>query len=253
MKIGQGLLHDCAIAVAHAAKDNLIALGVSPRKIHVLVNGVEGKRAYSEKEKMEIRRKLGYKREHFVVGICGRLETCKGQGEFLRAASILVRKNENFRFLIIGDGSNANALKEECKKKGLSPYVSFTGFADDVAPYLNVLDIQVNCSRGSETSSLALSEGMSLGIPSVASDFGGNPYMIRDGENGYLYPVGDYRALARKIWKLYHHPEILRGMGENAYGRFQRELNVHCMTEQTNRLYRWIMQKGDHSSSFALN
>lgn len=253
MKIGQGLFYDHAIAVAHAAKDNLIALGVSPDRIHVIINGVEGKRAYSEKEKNEIKKKLGYRREHFIIGICGRLEPCKGHGELLKAAAILVKRNKNFRFLIIGEGSQEKSLKNECKKKGLTPYVSFTGFVEDVTPYLNILNLQVNCSRGSETSSLALSEGMSLGVPAVASDFGGNPYMIRNGENGYLYPVGDFRALANQIWHIYTHPRLCRAMGEKAYERFQKELNAQCMTEQTHRLYRSLFNKGAQASSLSLN
>ena len=252
MRIGQGLFLDQAIAVAHAAKENLISLGVSPRRIHVIVNGVEGKRALNEKEKDEIKRSLGYGDEHFVVGICGRLEACKGHLELLHAAAILIQRNQNFRFLIIGDGSQRAYLENVCKKKGLTPYVTFTGFAEDVTPYLNVLDLQVNCSRGSETSSLALSEGMSLGLPTVASDFGGNPYMIRDGENGYLYPVGNPRALVQKIWEIYSDPQLRHSMGDRAYRRFLEELNARCMTRKTHRLYRSMM-RGAYASIFSLN
>ena len=43
---------------------------------------------------------------------------------------------------------------------------------------------------------MALLEGMSLGLPSVASDYGGNPWVIQDGENGLLFPTKDSQALA---------------------------------------------------------
>ena len=44
--------------------------------------------------------------------------------------------------------------------------------------------------------SLALLEGMSLGIPAVVSDFGGNPGVIKNGQNGYIVPKQNSKALA---------------------------------------------------------
>ena len=57
----------------------------------------------------------------------------------------------------------------------------FLGFVQNVAEILSILDIQCNCSYGTEASSLALIEGMSLGLATVASDYGGNPWQVDDG------------------------------------------------------------------------
>ena len=51
LSVGQNLLLDHAIAVAHSAKENLIALGVRSSRIHVIINGVEGMRKYSKQER----------------------------------------------------------------------------------------------------------------------------------------------------------------------------------------------------------
>ncbi len=233
----QNFLADGVIAVAEAAKANLLDMGVSEPKIRVIINGVEGILQKSEEEKREIRQSLGIPEDAFVVGICARLEACKGHEDLLECASLLVGKSKQYRFLIIGDGTRRQALEEYAHRLGISDFVIFTGFRSDVSPYYNVMDLNVNCSRGTETSSLALSEGMSLGIPAVASDYGGNPYMVREGENGLLYPVGKSCLLAERIRRIADDPILYRILSAGARNRFEEELNALRMTKETERLY----------------
>jgi glycosyltransferase involved in cell wall biosynthesis len=102
---------------------------------------------------------------------------------------------------------------------------------------MEIADINVNCSVGTETSSLALSEGMSIGLPAVVSDYGGNPYMVRHGENGFVYPCGDTHIMAEYIIKLVGDRELYEKMSMAARRRFADELNAKSMTEKTTSLY----------------
>lgn len=240
----QNGLADAVIAVAHAAKENLTDMGVNPRKIHVIVNGVAGFPPKNDTERAEIRRHLGIPRDSFVVGICARLEPCKGHEDLLRSAALLLQKSPKYCFLIVGDGSHRAYLEVLSHRLGISSHVLFTGFAEDVSPYYYAMDLNVNCSTGTETSCLALSEGMSLGIPAVASNYGGNPYMIRDGENGLLYPVGHVDLLAERIKRISENPDLYRTLSRGAYRRFLCELNAERMTKETERLYETLGQKG---------
>ena len=239
----QQMLSDQMIAVAEAAKDNLTDMGVSSDRIRVIVNGVEGFLRRSLSERNQVRQSLRIPQNATVVGICARLEPCKGHYDFLRAAKLLLQRSKRYRFLIIGSGSLSQRLKAYCDIEGLAPYVRFTGFAEDVSPYYNVMDINVNCSVGTETSSLALSEGMSLGIPAVVSDYGGNPYMVRNGENGLVYPTGRYDLLANQIHRITCDRNLYQRLSYGAYQRFLTELNAKRMTEETERLYRSLYKK----------
>ncbi|MBQ9085828.1 MAG: glycosyltransferase [Clostridia bacterium] len=241
MGICQMPFYDHVIAVADAARQNLQDLGIPKKRISVIINGVEELKKYAEEEKSAIRKKLGIPQDAFVIGICARLEACKGHKDLLEAARILLHRSRRFRFLIIGGGSLFEQLKVESRKKGIEPYVIFTDFVEDVTPYMNCMDLQVNCSVGTETSSLALSEGMSLGIPMVVSNYGGNPYMVRNGVNGYLFPAGQFEVLAEKILFLFEHPSIYQKMSKQARLRFLEELNAREMTRQTNALYRSLI------------
>lgn len=230
------LLSNRAIAVADAARADLLSLGYPEKNIRVIINGVEGLRKYSPDERSEAREELSLE-GCFAVGICARLERCKDHDSFLRAARILARRDPSYRFIVMGSGSLEYELKELAASLGISDKVIFTGFCKGVEKYFNCFDLNVNCSCGTETSSLALSEGMSIGLPAVASSYGGNPYMIRDGENGYIYPVGDFYALSEKIEKIAKDRELYERMSRSAYERYATELNSKKMTAETEAFY----------------
>ena len=236
----QMLLSNGIIAVADAARDDLMAMGVPSDRVRVIVNGVSGIRRLDNKKRLAVRRELSVPREAFVVGIFARLEEYKGHTDLINAAKILLRKSDKYRFLIVGDGSRKDELIHLCREAGIYEYFIFTGFASDVTPYMNITDLNVNCSHGTETSSLALSEGMSLGLPSVASDFGGNCYMVRNGENGLIYPALDAEKLAYCIERIANDGELSRTFSQNAYARFKSELNAKKMTEETYNYYTFL-------------
>ena len=233
----QMILSNGIIAVVEAAKNDLVDMGVDPSRVRVIINGVKGLERFSEDERLNIRRSLSIPRDAVVVGIFARLEAYKGHMDLIEAASILLSYSDKYRFLIVGGGSLEKMLKDICKKKGIYEKFIFTGFVDDVTTYFNVTDINVNCSHGTETSSLALSEGMSLGIPCIASDFGGNGYMVQNDVNGFVYPVYDGKRLAVLIEKISDDGALRERLSRNAYMRFSGELNDKKMTEATYSYY----------------
>ena len=240
------LLSHHIIAVADAAKDNLLEMGVTSEKISVIINGSEAIRTVSESEKDNLRRMLGIEDGETVIAINARLENYKGHDCLLKAIRIFRDKYGDaihLKCLIIGDGSRREALLQNVIFNKLDDIIIFTGFLDDIAPYMNIADINVNCSIGTETSSLALSEGMSLGIPAIASDFGGNTYMVKDGVNGFIFPQNSADVLAEKIFLLASDKLIYSQMSEQARLRFVNELNSRNMTQKTEKLYLELFSK----------
>jgi glycosyltransferase involved in cell wall biosynthesis len=65
----------------------------------------------------------------------------------------------------------------------------------------------------------AVAEAMASGLPVVAADVGAIQEMVRDGENGYLVPVGDVASLRRRLQALQERPELRQTMG-----RYSRSL-----------------------------
>ncbi len=236
-------LSDGVIATAAAARKNLIELGTHPDRIRVVINGSEPIRAVSHEEGEAARRRYGIREGDFTVGICARLERCKGHETFLSAAAqILTRLPAlRFRFLIVGEGSRRAALEAYARSLGISEFVCFTGFVKDPAPIYRLLRVNVNCSRGTETSCLALSEGMSAGVPAVATDYGGNPAMIGKGRAGILYPVGESHALADAVCRIASDPALETEMRAAALNRYQECFTAERMAREVQAFYRELL------------
>ena len=115
--------------------------------------------------------------------------------------------------------------------------IIFTGFISDVDKLMSITDIQVNASYGTEATSLALLEGMSLGVPAVVSDFGGNPGVIKNGENGYVVPKQNAAALMSGINKLIGDDETYARMSQTSREIFKASFTAAAMTRNTEKLY----------------
>ncbi len=242
-----GKLATDIVAVAQAAMDNLTDTGVDPKKITVIINGVDEMRKISDNEKSELKESLGIKNTTFVCGISARLEEYKGHSYLLDTVKYVCDRHPDTVFLIIGGGSCEQSLKEKAKKLDIEDKTIFTGFVDDVAPYYNIMDLNLNCSIGTETSSLALSEGMSLSVPAIATTYGGNPYMITDGVNGFLVPERDSVAMGDKILELIDNPELLKKLSVGARSQYEKKFTAKVMTAQLEKLYEesYIKHKND--------
>lgn len=120
---------------------------------------------------------------------------------------------------------------------GISDKVIFTGFLDDVAELDNIMDLNINCSYGTETSSLALSEGFSLGKPAIATIYGGNPYMVTDGENGLLVPIKDAGKLADAMEKIMTDKALYEKMCRAARRHYETKFTAKAMTRALEDIY----------------
>ena len=222
------------IAVAEAAKENLTDTGISHKKITVIINGVEPLEMAEENRAKELKEKYKISENDFVFGIIARLEAVKGQKYFIEAAKKMIEKYENVKFILAGTGSEESHLKELA---GNDENIIFAGFVENVAEIFSILNVNVNCSYGTETSSLALSEGMSLKKPAIASIYGGNPYMVTDGYNGILCEKQNTEALFSAMEKIYLNKDMYENMCDNAYNAYLSKFTASAMTKQLEEIY----------------
>ena len=134
------------------------------------------------------------------------------------------------------------ALHREVEAMGLSACVRFAGFVTDMAPIYRLLDLNVNCSRGTETSCLALSEGMSAALPFLATAYGGNLAMGQNGEAGFLYPVDDAEALADWIGRIADDPALHARMRLAARTAYAQKYTAEQMSEHLTAVYEDLMR-----------
>ena len=225
------------IAVAEAAKDNLTDTGVSAKKIEVILNGVAALPEVSEEAVAMLEHTFGIAPGDKVAVMAARLNVVKGHTYFIKAAEILRSRGVDAKFLIAGTGEMEQDLKAQIKEKHLEDQVIMMGFVTDVAPLMQRMDVQVNCSFGTEATSLSLLEGMSLGKPAVVSDFGGNPGVIADGVNGFITPTHDAAALADRLEQLFCDAALYQTMAQNCRRIFEEKFTAAVNTRAIERVY----------------
>jgi glycosyltransferase involved in cell wall biosynthesis len=236
------LLSDRIIAVSEAVKQNVADNGVSEGKISVIYGGISTVKELSPEEKSCIRQKWGIAAEDIVVGIVARLAEVKGHKHFIDAAEIISRDNASVKFLIAGIGPKEQELKELVRQRGLADRVIFTGFIENIYEIFNIIDINVISSL-SEALCLSIIEGMCVGKPSVGTNTGGIPEVIKDGYNGYLVPVGNSSMLADAILKLIRDPGLRKIMGDKGREMVAGSFTADAMARSIEELYEAVIKK----------
>lgn len=229
---------DITISTADFATRNLICEGVDESKIVTIKNGSAPTCHIDNQQKQQLLSSLGLCGEDIIIGSCARLEDIKGQDIILRAAPMILNEFPRAKFLFLGCGSRMNEYLRLCAAMGIERNVIFCGYVSDPAPYQNLFYINVNSSRGTETSCLATSECMALGIPTVASDFGGNTEMVKDGVCGLIFPSGNSFALAEAVMRLLRDKELYKRLSQGAKDAFERSYSRVAMVDCYRGLYR---------------
>lgn len=236
-------LADRIIAVAEAAKENLTDGGIDENLIDVVLNGVDKISETSNEEKDSLKKKYGIKQDEKVIGILARLEKVKGHEFFIDMAKEVLDAGIKAKFLILGTGSEEDNLKQKVKELKLGDSIIFTGFIQNVKDFVNIFDLQINCSYGTEATSLALLEGMSIGVPAIVTEYGGNPGVIKNGENGYLVPIKDSHAMAQKVIKVLKDDALYEVLKENSIKIFNERFTSKVYTKNIEGVYDKVMSK----------
>lgn len=202
------------LAVSDAVRKHWISKGIHPDKIITVYNGVKE----IPEDMVSQHRNIA---QFIRIVMLGSLNETKGQLHLVRAVSLLSADEKGkIQVDIIGDGSKnyGRAVRQEIEKNNLQNIVRMRGYISDPARLLRDYDVGVICSR-SEGFGRVTAEYMMAGLPVLASDTGANPELIRNGEDGYLYPYGDAKKLSMAIRKfMYDKPKLIE-MGENARKR----------------------------------
>jgi glycosyltransferase involved in cell wall biosynthesis len=159
------------------------------------------------------RQELGIPEDEVVLISVGRLIRRKALGDVLLALSRLDKGR--FRLLVIGDGPEEAHLRELARTLGLSSQVDFLGAVSEDCKfqYLAAADMFVLPSAH-EGFGLVFLEAMHCGLPVIAGASGGQTDFLRDGETGFLVPVGAVEVLADSILHLANDERLRRQMSE---------------------------------------
>jgi glycosyltransferase involved in cell wall biosynthesis len=210
---------DLFIVVSESTRDKLIEKsGVSLNKISVLYNYVDsfefGRNNITWDIKSE-KSRLHLGDNDFIVGYAGRLYKRKGWREFVKAA-IILKNEENIKFVIAGDGPNKRSLNRIINRNYLSHNVKYVGNVKKMVHFYSVLDCFVLPSHWEGLPIVQL-EAMAMELPIVSCNGPGMAEVPEKDDSEVLFVnVKSPQEIADKIIYLKANPEIGKKLGENA-------------------------------------
>jgi glycosyltransferase involved in cell wall biosynthesis len=166
----------------------------------------------------------------------GRLIPVKGHLVLLRALAQARSRAPGLVLDIAGQGPLEPALKAYAAELGLSDAVRFLGFVSPIQSAIEAASAVVVPSLGEGFGMVAL-EAMERGRPVVASDVGGLPEIVADGETGFVVPAGDAAALADALVTLVSSPARAAEMGQAGRRRALESFTPERSTRGIEALY----------------
>ena len=224
------------IAVSDAVADSV--RGWSYKSLQVIPNGVSPH--IDETAAQAARTELGLPQtDSPLVAHVGNIKPGKGHDVLIAAASRLCARRPDVTIVSIGGEKHPGDLervRESARAAGVDRHLKFTGRRPDALAFVAAADVFVNPSWV-EGLPVAVLEAMAAGTPVVATDAGGVPRIVRNGQTGILVPSGDADALADGIARLLDDPDTAGQLARKARELVEREYGLEPMVRAVESVY----------------
>ncbi|MCP3931070.1 MAG: glycosyltransferase family 4 protein [Bacteroidetes bacterium] len=234
---------DCTVALTRGERDDYLKLSVTTSpKLATIHSGVKIKKfMHPAKDSAVDSKSLGVEPYDRIVGAVGWLLPIKGPDYLIKAMQRVWRKFPDVKLVFVGKGELKEKLMDMANDMGVINRVLFSGWRDDIHNIMPLFEIFVLPSLN-EGMGRVIVEAMAAERPVVASNIGGIPDLVIDGETGILVEPCDVIGLADSIESLLENPDRGRLMGQ--FGRQRSKLFTEKqMVEQTDQLYQKLIQR----------
>lgn len=220
------------ITDSQAVKDHLLESGYfKDDAIKVIYNGVDANRFNPDNDSSYLRREWNIPDNAMVVGMMGRVNSWKGQKDFLKAANILLAEHPNLYAVLVG----SSFAGEEWREKELadeidkSPYkdrIVNVGYRTDSEGIYKLYDVFVLPSTNPDPLPTVVLEAMATGKPIVGYRHGGICEMVKEDYNGLLAEVRNPVDLAKQIDSLLSDDKLRGKMGSHSRKRLLENFSI---------------------------
>jgi glycosyltransferase involved in cell wall biosynthesis len=197
-------------------REALIGLGVPAAKIRLIYFGTDPTKFRPGVDGAHVRARFGLGAGPVIISLRS-LEPIYDVSTLIRAMSTVAGKMPEARCLVVGDGTEREALGALVHSLGLNGTVFLAGAApaDEMPAFLAAADIYVSTSRSDAGLAASTAEAMASALPVVVTASAENHRWVAEGEGGFLIPPGDAEALASRILDLVHQPALRKAFGDH--------------------------------------
>jgi N-acetyl-alpha-D-glucosaminyl L-malate synthase BshA len=224
---------DAVTAVSESLRRTTVEqLGVS-NEIHVIPNFIDPAR-FGEANKGPGARRWAQPGERLLVHISN-FRPVKRVLDVIATFQRIYQKVPA-RLLMVGDGPDRGKVEQYCREHRICGSITFIGSLPLVEDVLAGADLFLLPSE-TESFGLAALEALSCEVPVIASNAGGLPEVVVDGENGFLRPVGDVEGMAETALRLLGDEDLRRSFGLAGRRRAVEEFSQSAVVARYRSLY----------------
>ncbi len=207
---------DVAVAVSPALHETIHRIRGEKRKTHMILNAVdEGELSYDIGGD-GVRQKHGVNAQDVVIGCFGRFSPEKGQEVLLESVALVLPECPEIKVMLVGEGQERNKLEVMANHLGISNAIVFCGYQQAMQDYYEAADIVILPSHSEGLPNVVL-EAMMSKRAVISTDVGGVKEIISDGENGWIVPPGNFKAMANALKIVVINVELRKQVAEKGY------------------------------------
>jgi glycosyltransferase involved in cell wall biosynthesis len=193
---------------------------------------------YSEfdENSQDLKEGLGISSGNLTVGMISCFKAQKSVQDFIRLASLVIKKLPGVKFILVGDGILRKDIEKSISEYNLQESVILTGWRKDIPRILSAIDIFVLTSLW-EGLPITVLEAMASSRPVIATDTGGIREVVIEGKNGFLVPPCDVKNMSQKLIVLLEDAKLRETMQRNAKASLGYDFSLACMVKNTENTY----------------
>jgi L-malate glycosyltransferase len=178
-----------------------------------------------------------------VIGSVKPLELIYNCDVLIKSFSVLAKKYDHLKLLMVGEGSERQNLEKLAKDLNIQRSVVFLGRVpySQISNYFNMIHILANLSEY-ESFGVSVIEAMACEKAVVVTDTGGLKDVVCDDSVGLKVPVADVEETARALERLVLNKEMCKTIGENGRRHVLKHYNWNDNLEQMITLYKNVVE-----------
>ncbi|HUN22741.1 MAG TPA: glycosyltransferase family 4 protein [Anaerolineales bacterium] len=224
---------ECVIAISHALANFVETVeGIPASKVRVCHYGLDIQPPTST----PLRKTVGIPQHAPVIGFVGRLTEQKGVRFLLAAFPEIAHAVPGVQLLLIGEGVQRPQLEKQAEDLLMPCCIHFLGWQSNASQWMSAFDVLVVPSLW-EGFGLVVLEGMSAGLPVVATQVSALPEIVQTEETGILVPPADSQALASALIRILRQPQWAKQLGQSGQARLRSVFSVARMVQGHLTLY----------------
>ncbi len=232
--------YDAVMTISRRVAQVLQEGGIPPQKIHLVHIAIDPSE-HSVYERSFARAQLGIQDNGLpVIGTVAFLVPRKRVDTLLHAFKAL-QECIRAHLVIVGDGPDRARLERVAKELGIWTATRFVGYRMGASALMSVFDVFVVTSIRDAAPIVLLEAGLAK-VPIVASNAGGIPEYLRNGETGLLFQPENAHDLAGKIEMLLKNEGLARSLAEKHYQFVLTQCTVAHLAEKVHELYKMLLQ-----------